>query len=142
MPWSTLLGVCIGILAVLATPTFVGPVRDLYDANFPVLRMSGEVISREGDAVVLHIKGKKLRGEECRLLTIYGYAVDIHGRLSDATATRIDQEQTARVREEGDYDIGLWRVRPINPDSVAVKVVTQHDCVGRVVLSTIAEAAL
>jgi hypothetical protein len=104
--------------------------------------MSGEVVSREGDAIVLHIKGKKLRGEECRLLSVYGYAIDAKGRLSDATANRIDTEQTNRTREEGDYDIGHWRVRPINPDSVAVKVVTQHDCVGRVILSTIAEAKL
>jgi hypothetical protein len=142
MPWSTLAGIVIGVFVVLVTPTWVGPLRDAYDSSFPVLRMSGTVVARDDDSVTLHIRGEKLRGEECRLLSVYGYAVGPSGRLSDATATRVDQQPTARVRDAGDYDIGHWRVRPVTSDAVAVKVVAQHDCVGRVVLSTIAEANL
>jgi hypothetical protein len=142
MPWSTAFGVMIGVLAVLSTPTVIGPLRDVYDASFPVLRMTGTVVSRDGDSVTLHIKGEKLRGEECRLLAVYGYGIDRQGRLSDANASRTDAAVENRVRDRGVYDIGLWRVRPIGPDAVAVRVVTQHDCIGRVVLSTIAEATL
>jgi hypothetical protein len=142
MPWSTLFGAVIGIIAVLVTPTIIGPLRDVYDTSFPVLSMSGEIVERTEDSVIFHIKGRKLRGEECRLLAVYGYAVDKYGRLTDATATRIDMKEVGRPRDVGLYDIGLWRIKPVYMDSVAVKVITQHDCVGRVVLSTIAEASL
>jgi hypothetical protein len=142
MPWSTAAGGILGVLTVLATPNLVGPLRDAYDTAFPVVRMSGKLVQRDGDAVVLHISGNKLRGEECRLLAVYGYAVDAKGLLYDAVATRIDAPATNRMREAGSYDIGLWRVQPVVPGAVGVRVVAQHDCVGRVILSTIAEASL
>jgi hypothetical protein len=142
MPWSTLAGALIGIAAVIAVPEMTAPIRNAYDANFPVLQMTGTVKEREADAVILHISGRKLRGEECRLMAVYGYAVSDTGRLSDATAMRVDQQQQGRPREAGEYDIGLWRVRPVGADAVGVKVMAAHDCLGRVVLSTIAEAKL
>lgn len=142
MPWSTLMGAVIGVTAVLVTPNAVGPIRDLYDRYFPVLRMSGTVVERSGHSVVLHITGEKVRGDECRLLSVYGYAVMPSGFLADATATRLDREANSRVRDKGHYDIGLWRVVPVTDQAVGVRVVTQHDCVGRVVLSTIADVAL
>lgn len=142
MPWSTLTGALVGVLLVIAVPEWAAPLRNLYDSQWPVLRMTGVVVERDSDSVVVHITGRKLRGEECRLLSVYGYSVDAVGRLSDAVATRVDREQASRARAEGDYDIGLWRVRPVGPDAVSVKVMTSHDCLGRVVLSTIAEASL
>jgi hypothetical protein len=142
MPFSTVLGVVLGVFAVLAMPSWVGPVREAYDSIFPVLQMKGVLVDRQGSAVMIHIQGRKLRGEECRLLHVYGYAIQQDGRLSDATATRIDQPIDGRTRDAGFYDIGIWRVQPVDEDATGVKVVTQHDCVGRVVLSTIAEVTL
>ena len=142
MPWSTAAGVVIGVGAVLMTPTVIGPLRDAYDQAFPVLRMHGTVVARESDAVTIHIKGEKLRGDECRLLSVYGYAVMPSGALADATAKRVDIQETGRVRDAGVYDIGHWRVVPVSKNAVRVKVVTQHDCVGRVVISTIADVPL
>jgi hypothetical protein len=142
MPWSTLIGVCIGVGVILVTPQVIGPLRDAYDRQFPVLRMTGTVVAREPDAVVVHIRGEKIRGEECRLMDVYGYALDKDGRLHDATATRIDKPSENRVREAGVYDIGHWRVKPVPPNMTAIKVMTSHDCLGRVVLSTIAEVTL
>lgn len=142
MPWATLIGVAIGVGAVLMTPTVLGPLRDLYDDLFPVLRMSGTLVERDGDAVLIHIRGEKIRGDECRLLSVYGYAVMPDGRLTDATATRVDAPQQNRVRDRDHYDIGIWRVHPVLPGAVRAKVITQHDCVGRVVLSTIADVML
>jgi hypothetical protein len=104
--------------------------------------MVGTIHERTDGYVVLRITGEKVRGEECRLLAVYGYSIDAAGRLHDAVANRIDSPQTNRTRDRGEYDIGLWKVQPIYPNSVAVKVVAQHDCVGRVVLSTLAETAL
>jgi hypothetical protein len=142
MPWSTAFGAIAGIVIVLTMPSVIGPLREWYDASFPVLKMSGDVISRDSDSVSLHIKGEKLRGEECRLLAVYGYAIDKEGRLSDANATRMDVAVEGRIRDKGLYDIGIWKIRPVRKDAVAVRVVTQHDCIGRIVLSTIAEEKL
>ena len=142
MPWSTAFGVLIGVGAVLMTPAVIGPVRDAYDLAFPVLRMHGTLVKREPDAVIVHISGEKVRGDECRLLAVYGYALMPDGRLADASATRIDVEQVGRVRDAGHYDIGHWRVVPVSMAATRVRVVTQHDCVGRVVLSTIADVPL
>ena len=142
MPWSTLAGVILGGSVVLMMPAFIGPLRDAYDAYFPVVRMTGALHEKTDSYVVLHITGEKVRGEECRQLAVFGYSIDAAGRLHDAVAQRIDPVQAGRVRDKGYYDIGLWKVQPIYPNSVAVKVVVQHDCVGRVVLSTLAETAL
>ena len=142
MPWSTAFGVLVGVGAVLMTPTVIGPLRDAYDTAFPVLVMTGKVIEREPDAVIVHISGEKIRGDECRLLSVYGYAIMPNGLLADATATRIDAPATGRVRDKGHYDIGNWRIVPVDRNAVRVRVVAQHDCVGRVVLSTIADVGL
>jgi hypothetical protein len=75
MPWSTFIGVLLGVTLVFVTPSVVGPLSDIYDSAYPVLRMKGTVEAREADAVVLHISGEKMRGDECRLLAVYGYAV-------------------------------------------------------------------
>ena len=82
MPWSTAFGVLIGVGAVLMTPAVIGPVRDAYDLAFPVLRMHGTLVKREPDAVIVHISGEKVRGDECRLLAVYGYALMPDGRLA------------------------------------------------------------
>ena len=142
MPWSTLFGMIIGGSAVLMTPAVIGPLRDAYDIAFPVLRMQGKLVAREPDAVVIHITGEKVRGDECRLRSVYGYTIMPNGLHADAIATRIDMPQTSRDRDRGYYDIGMWRVVPVNPGALRVLVVTQHDCVGRIVLSTIADVTL
>jgi hypothetical protein len=142
MPWSTAIGVCIGVLAALATPAMVGPVRNLYDDLFPVTRMRGELVEREPGAVVLRITGEKLRGNECRLLAVYGYSVLPDDSLADADASRIDAPAAPRLRNAGSYNLGLWRVAPVAADATGVRVVAQYDCVGRIVLSVIADTDL
>ena len=141
-PFTAFFGMLFGVLMVLATPSVIGPVRDWYDTMFPVLRMQGSVVERDNHSVVVHITGEKIRGDECRLLSVYGYSVMPNGILADATATRIDAAPTGRVRDRGYYDIGFWRVVPVTDRAARVMVVTQHDCVGRTVLSTIADVAL
>ena len=139
MPWASLLGVFLGITIVLAIPAFVGPLRDTYDEYFPVMNMTGALESRDIDSAILRIKGQKVRGDECRLLSTYGYSIQPDGFLKDASAIRVDRPATGRVRDKGYYDIGLWRVHPVETNAVGAQVVMQHDCVGRVVLSTVAD---
>lgn len=143
MPWSTLMGVCIGVAAVMSLPEIAGPLRGWYDDQFPVLRMSGKIVDRRGDAVILEITGEKLRGEECRLVSVYGYTVDGAGmKDTRAIVERVDRQATGQVRDDGYYNIGLWSVRPVGPDVKRVQVYTHHDCFGRAVLSVIADVAV
>jgi hypothetical protein len=142
MPFTVLIGVLAGFLASIVVPDIAGAVFSTYDRHRPVLEMHGQLVSVEDDSVLIHIKGAKIRGEECRLVTVYGYSVDAVGRRHDATATRMDRTQESRPRPEGEYDIGVWRVRPVYGTTTGVQVWTHHDCFGRPVLSKIADVAI
>ena len=142
MPCSTAVGVLIGGSGVVVSPSVVGPVLDAYDRVFPVMRMSGVLVEREPDAILIDMTGEKLRGKECRLLSVYGETLMPSGKWVDATATRIDREQVGKVRGAGQYDIGRWRIKPVSMDAIRAKVLMQHDCVGRVVISVVADVAI
>jgi len=142
MPIAASIGVIVGLLVAFFAPQLVGGALATYDANFPVLTMHGKVTNVEASAVTLHIQGEKHRGEECKLVSVYGYTVNGIGVKRDAIAERIDQPQTQKLRDQGLYDIGLWRVYPVDSDAVSVQVWTHHDCVGRPVLSKISDVTL
>jgi hypothetical protein len=143
MPFAIFVGIVFGLLFSLLMPVLGGSFLSAYDGVFPVLRMSGTIVSKDGDSVVLHISGVKLRGEECRLVSVYGYTVDDKSmRYTDAIVQRVDMAQTGRVRDKGLYDIGLWSVRPVGSDTKRVQVYTHHECLGRAVLSIIADVSL
>lgn len=142
MPLTVALGIGIGLLIAWSAPQFVGLATEAYDEAFPVLRMRGELVDVQADYADLRIRGEKLRGEECRLVKVYAYTVRSDGSRADADALRQDLPQTARPRPAGVYDIGVWRVRPIDAAAVRAQVWTHHSCVGRDVLSLIADVAL
>lgn len=142
MPVAVLVGSVIGVMAVYIAPQFVGSVTAVYDDIFPVLTMSGKLVNKGPDYVDIHIKGKKHRGEECRLMNVYGYTRRPDGLRADAVATRIDKSETRRIRDEGDWDIGIWRVQPVDSLADRAEVWTHHNCVGRDILTRIAEVRL
>ena len=142
MPVAATVGVIAGLLMAFFAPQLVGGALGIYDANFPVLTMSGTITKVEPSAVTVHIQGTKHRGEECKLVNVYGYTVNAIGVRKDAIAERVDTPSTGRVRDKGTYDIGLWRVYPVDADAVSVQVWTHHDCVGRPILSKISDVTL
>jgi hypothetical protein len=144
MVFTTLGGLATGILLVLMAPATLGPALSAWDAAFPVLEpIAAEVIEREPDAVVIGLVAKKTKGEECRLIRIYGYGVDASGVLSLATVRRPDgSPQMGITHGPGVHDFGLWRVRPVDRDAVLVQVYVEHQCLGRVIRSKMAEVPL
>jgi hypothetical protein len=142
MPLSALGGMALGAWLMLSAPSIVGTAASIYDETFQVLSMSGQVVQVEGDAVQINIRGEKHRGTECQLLKVYGYGVDGDGTMHSANATRIDMAETGIGLAAGRYDIGVWSIRPVRPDARSVRVYTDHNCIGRVIKTKIADVAL
>jgi len=111
-----------------------------YDNFVPVLSMQGRVLAKDGDAVTIGMAGKKLR--DCQYLGIQAYSQTGHGIRRDTHITRIDRNETRVTRPRGIYDIGQWRIRPVD-GATSVTVWAQHSCrEGDVRLTKIAEVAL
>lgn len=144
MPVSTGFGIIIGVCVVLLSPNVLGPVLAAWDNAFPVIEpVETEVVDRRGDEVILSITAKKNKGEECTLLRIYGYGIDPTGVYSLATVLRPDgTPHMGIVHGEGTHDFGLWRVKPTNEDAVRVQVFVEHNCLGRVIKSKMADVKL
>lgn len=136
MPYASAIGVAFGLLVAHGFNAFLG----IYDAVLPVVEMKGELVSRDGDMVVLHITGRKNR--ECQYGGLQAYSVDVEGERRDALYAKVGQAETARTKPIGVYDIGFWRVWPVTTGSVGVVMYVQHYCNGRMVMTQIAEVGL
>jgi len=141
MPWSTLIGLSLGIMLVLMAPHWAAPILDLYDDAYPVVSpVSTTVVDRGEDNVRVHIVIEKHRGDECRLLRMYGYAVDASGVRGMASVARPDAAQSQGiVHDAGIIDTGIWVVKPVTDGATSVLVYTEHACLGRVIRSRMAE---
>ena len=142
MPYAVTIGIIVGLLMSLFGPQLIGSTIRAYDEAFPVLKMHGKMVASDSQSVTLHITGEKIRGEECVLVSVYAYTIRADGKKHDALAERIDTPATGRLRDIGDYDIGRWRIFPVFDDALSVEVWTNHSCVGRSVLSKIADVSL
>ena len=107
----------------------------------PVVRMQGELVSRTPDAAIIHMWGQRLRGTECEYRDIMAFGDRAVGLPVDLYITRKDKDADNKTRPTGEYDIGLWEVRPL-PGVIAVRVFSMHDCGGRLVATKIAEVKL
>lgn len=139
MPFSILFGATLGLVGLYTAPQIMGWITSAYDEAFPVVTMRGRLVARGDDYVDIHIAGVKNRGEECRLQNVYGYTRRADGLRADAQATRQDKPETRRLRDQGAWDVGIWRVQPVDPLADTAEVWTHHNCVGRDVLTRIAE---
>lgn len=144
MLFTTLGGLLTGMLLVLSAPSLLGPALSAWDSAFPVIEpVRAEVESRSGDEVVLRIVAKKTKGDECKLLRLYGYGIDRDGVYSLAAVRRPDGSPHMSITHgEGTHDFGLWRVKPTAESAQRVEVYVEHICLGRVIKSLLAEAKL
>ena len=107
----------------------------------PVVIMHGRLIQRDAYSVWLHIAGAKIRA--CRYMGLTAYSMDAQGVRRDANIERADGiEVRGATKEPGDYDLGVWRVRPVGDEATRALVSVEHDCAGVIVRSVIAEVAL
>lgn len=141
-PIFVIVGALIGLTWAIALPDAIGWATDFYDAANPVVRVKYDLVGRSADSVTIHASGKKLRGAECRLLTMYAYTIDASGENFDANIARLDRPKDERRREEGSYDFGTWGIWPVGPDAVKVQVWLHYSCRGRDVLTKVVDVPL
>lgn len=108
----------------------------------PVVRMQGDVVIGPTDSyVVLHIYGEKLRGEECAYKGLQAFGDRAVGPTVGLRISRVDLPEEGTTKPVGTYDIGRWRVWPV--DGVdTVKVYAMHECGGRFVATKITEVKI
>jgi len=144
MPFAALIGVLLGLIGGFAGPQIMGGLTNMYDEMFPVLTMKGTLIDAQHGEVTVHIVGYKNRGEECRLVSVFGYTYtgDKMTPRKDAIAERVDMPMLKRPRSEGFYDIGFWKVWPVGEDVKTVEVWTHHECYGRPIQTKVADITI
>lgn len=144
MLFTSVGGLITGALLILSAPTFLGPVLSAWDSAFPVIEpMHSDLISRNGDEVIVSITARKTKGDECKLLRVYAYGIDKEGVYTLATVRRPDgAPQNGITHNAGVHDFGQWRIKPTALDATRVEVFVEHVCLGRVIKSKLAEANL
>lgn len=134
------------ILAGLFLAPLVGDLSrdsayDWYDKTHPVVDYKAELVSRSLNAVLLHIKGVKLR--DCLAIenSIQSYVVDLDGTIVDVFEEKITHDPGGS-RPVGKVDIGAWRIWPVSRNARQVLVYVQHMCGSHRVMSKIADVEL
>ena len=144
MPVATVFGGVMGVAVVLFAPLFVAPLTAAWDTAFPVIEpVESRVIERDGDSLLMSITARKRTGEECTLVRLYGYSVDRMGVYQLAQVRRPDgTPQAGIIHGKGLYDFGVWRIKPFDASDAKVIVYVEHNCLGRIIKSKLAEADL
>ena len=141
-PITLALAALVGSLVPAAIPRIGESALDWYDYAFPVLAMEGKLVDIAADSLVVHIKGKKLRGLECRYIELQAYNVDSNGVRHDASIDRIDRPETGVTKPAGIYDIGFWRIYPRKQGATSIQVYSAHQCGDRKVYTKISDVKL
>lgn len=137
-PWALLV-----VSALLALVN-----RDVYDSvRFwwtPVVTMSGSVVGPpSGGEVLVHMKGQKNRGVECRYIEIQSYGKRFAGPDADLRMVRVDIPETGATKGKGYYDIGVWKIWPVDKTVLkGIEVFVTHNCNGTFVSTKVAEVKL
>lgn len=97
----------------------------------PVAVMQGTVVAATEDGVHISIKGKKIRDVECVFVPngVQAFGDRVVGLPIDLFINRVDRPSLNQTKPKGEYDIGIWHVRP-TASVVKVRVYVLHDCEG------------
>lgn len=107
----------------------------------PVAVMEGKLISKTADTARLHIYGTKRRGVECQYLGIQAFGDRLVGLPVDLVIGRVDIPQVGDTKPTGNFDIGVWEIKP-TLGVITVRVYVSHDCSGTRVATKIAEVKI
>lgn len=109
-----------------------------YDSVNPVVNYKSEIISREDNAILIHVWGEKLR--DCQAVSGSHQSYTIrNGVYHDAFEERVVGSPSSRP--VGKVDLGVWRVWPTKAGTHVVMTIN-HRCDGRLITSEIARVAL
>lgn len=139
MPITIVVGIVLGALLVPVGTSFTDWLAKQYDKSFPVVVMSGILLSMSNNEAVIALQGRKLR--ECAYLRTRAYAMDGDGDMHDTYIARADMPETGETRPVGAFQIGVWRVWPL-PNSRSVVIYTNHLCGSRIVVTRAADIDL
>ena len=129
----------LGLLFALLLQPITPMAKHWYETSTPVVEMIGSVVERTDEFVLIHITGKKLRA--CEYMHMSAFTKSDEGYLRDAFLDRIGKPIVGATKPVGLYDLGLWKVWPLEGGTHA-SVFVQHDCGGEPVLSKIADVSL
>lgn len=139
MPITIAIGLVMGGLlspVVIATNDWLAT---QYDRVFPVVEMSGTLMSHSNGEAVIALGGRKNR--ECGYMRIQAYSQGSDGHMHDAFITRTDTPENGETKPVGVFQLGTWRVWPL-PDSKGIAVYLNHMCGSRLVITQIADIPL
>ncbi len=139
MPLTIITGLTFGVMLVPIATFVVDWVEDRYDAAYPVVEMTGTLLSQQTGEAIIALDGRKIR--DCIYLRTRAYAIDSTGHLNDTFIARVDMPETGETRPAGDFRGGMWRVWPL-PNSRGIVVYTNHLCGSRVVVTKVANINL
>lgn len=139
MPFTIIFGLSLGGLLVPFGGAAFEWFSQQYDRMFPVVDMTGTLISQGDNEAVIAIGGRKLR--ECSYVRIQAYSVGADGNMTDTFISRTDIPESGATKPQGNFQIGTWRVWPL-PNSRGITIYVSHLCSSRVVLTKIAELPL
>lgn len=140
MKWTVIFSIALGYL--LSTSAIgTGALLGIYDSLWPVVTMQGTLIEKGDGFAVVHISGTKHR--KCQFLQIDSYATNQEGMIRDANETALgDVPYDGGSKPPGSFDLGQWRIFPIDKRAVSLQMYVEHSCDGRMVITKIVEVPL
>lgn len=129
------------MIGALISPTWTiatNIVTRIYDSAFPVVTMSGKVTNRMDNFVDVQVGGEKHR--PCKYVSLQAFT-RLNGVLRDSNIKRVDIPSAGDTKPLGIFNIGVWRVWPIDGGHDVVLYVS-HDCDGRIVVTKITDELL
>lgn len=132
MPFTIIVGMGLGALLVPVGTSLTDWMADQYDRTFPVVVMTGALLSMSDNEAIVSLQGRKLR--ECAYIRTRAYAMDGDGDMHDTYIARVDMPETGETRPVGSFQSGVWRVWPL-PNSRAIVIYMNHLCGSRLVVT-------
>lgn len=140
MRWTILMAALIGFMVAQAGQEVRSAVLSVYDAVRPVVTLVSATIMEQGaDDMVVGLVVRKAR--DCDYVRLQAFGAIADEPMMDAYMRRIDTPEKGTTRPRGTFNIGVWRIWPINGAS-SVIVYAQHDCGNRIVQTRLADIDL
>ena len=108
----------------------------------PIIAHTSVLVSAGANEAVIHVKGERLRGDECEEGDIAAYVLAAGRAPLLANVERVGEVKLKPTnRPRGPFDGGLFRVWPIE-GSQTVLIQQQYTCAGHRVRATLAQVSL
>ena len=145
--WSIIVGIVAGALVLPAAWHDVVAWRDAAEQqrqeSTPVIAQSSVLVSARPDEVIIHVKGERLRGDECEYRGAAAYTLAPGRSPKLANVERMgDVQLRQHTRPVGPFDGGLWRVWPLEDGATTVLIQARYICVGHPVRATLAQVSI